>query len=65
MHAAVIAINEAIEHENTKMTLCSLKNDQAHLVNVADSLAEAYQSILYNAKSNKAEATRNKVRLTG
>lgn len=61
MHAAVIAINEAIDHESAELTLRSLKNPEAHLTNVSDNLSEFYQSVLYEAKQNKAETARNKV----
>lgn len=60
LHAAVIAINEAIDHESAELTLRSLKNPEAHLTNVSDNLSEFYQSVLYEAKQNKAETARNK-----
>ena len=61
MHAAVIAINEAINNQVTDETVAALENPAAHLVNVNPDLSEEYQSVLYAALSSKAEITRNKV----
>ena len=54
MHAAVIAINDAIEHQDANSTLEALRNPSAHLVEVTSDNAEDYQSALYQAKSTKA-----------
>ena len=61
MHAAVIAINEAINNQVTDETVVALENPAAHLVNVNPDLSEEYQSVLYAALSSKSEITRNKV----
>ena len=61
VHAAVIAINEAIEHQVPENTLHALNNPAAHLNNMYDDLADMYQNVLYDAKQNKAEIARNKV----
>lgn len=54
MHAAVIAINDAIEHQVADSTLEALRNPSAHLVDVTSDYAEDYQSALYQAKNTKA-----------
>ena len=61
MHAAVIAINEAIDRQVTEDTVAALENPAVHLVNVNTDLSEVYQAVLYAAKSSKAEIARNKV----
>ena len=61
MHAAVIAINEAVEHQIPESTLQAMKNPAAHLNNMYDDLADMYQNVLYDAKQTKAEIARNKV----
>ena len=62
VHAAVIAINEAIDHDDPVTTLHSLKIPEAHLTNLNEDMAEAYQTLLHDAKLEKAEVARNKVR---
>lgn len=54
MHAAVIAINDAIEHQVADSTLEALRNPSAHLVDVTSDYAEDYQSALFQAKNTKA-----------
>ena len=61
MHAAVIAINDAVEHQVASSTLEALRNPSAHLVEVTSDHAEDYQSALYQAKSTKAAQTLAKV----
>ena len=61
MHAAVIAINDAIEHQDANTTLEALRNPSAHLVEVTSDHAEDYQSALYQAKSTKAAQALAKV----
>lgn len=62
MHAAVIAINEAIDRQIAEDTLDALKNPSAHLINIYPELSDMYQQLLYDAKAIKAENARNKVR---
>lgn len=64
VHAAVIAINEAIIRENAEVTLAALMNAEAHLIGVSETMSECYQSVLFEAKQNKAETARNKVLIT-
>lgn len=61
MHAAVIAINDAIDHQVADHTLETLRNPSAHLVDVDPANSEAYQSALYQAKSTKAAQALAKV----
>ena len=65
VHAAVIAINEAIDHQMAPETLIALQIAEAHLVNIEVEFAEKYQDVLYAAKYAKAEATGNKVQTSG
>ncbi|KAH0628012.1 hypothetical protein JD844_008660 [Phrynosoma platyrhinos] len=60
LHAAVIAINEAIEKGVADQTIKTLKNPNAMLVNVDDDLAHAYQKELSEAKKRKEENARLK-----
>uniref|UniRef100_A0ABM5FTN1 Ras GTPase-activating-like protein IQGAP2 isoform X1 n=1 Tax=Pogona vitticeps TaxID=103695 RepID=A0ABM5FTN1_9SAUR len=60
LHAAVIAINEAIEKGVADQTIKTLKNPNAMLVNVDDNLAHAYQKELLQAKKRKEENARLK-----
>lgn len=60
MHAAVIAINEAVEQSIPNQTLKALHNPAAHLDNVDDECAEIYQLVLYDAKHVKSEGAKNR-----
>lgn len=64
VHAAVIAVNEAIDRQVTEDTVAALENPAVHLVNVNTELSEEYQAVLYAAKYSKAEIARNKVSVT-
>uniref|UniRef100_A0A670ZGW0 IQ motif containing GTPase activating protein 1 n=1 Tax=Pseudonaja textilis TaxID=8673 RepID=A0A670ZGW0_PSETE len=55
LHAAVIAINEAIDHQIPTETFLAMKNPNAMLVNLDETLAPVYQSTLHQAKQDKAE----------
>ena len=61
MHAAVIAINDAIDHQDAEGTMQALRNPNAHLTNIDAENAEEYQSALYQAKTSKAESSMAKV----
>lgn len=61
MHAAVIAINEAIEKGVAEQTITTLRNPNAVLTSVDDSLAQEYQRELWEAKKRKEETARLKV----
>ncbi|NWH25515.1 IQGA1 protein, partial [Grus americana] len=61
LHAAVIAINEAIDHQVPADTLTAMKNPNAMLVNLDDQLESTYQDTLYRAKQDKMENARNRI----
>lgn len=61
VHAAIIAINEAIDKEDSEETMKALRNPSAMLVNLAEDLPDNYQNTLYEAKMTKSEISRNKV----
>lgn len=62
VHAAVLAINEAVERGVAEDTLVTLQNPSALLVNVQEPLATIYQELLAQAKMEKAANARNRVR---
>ncbi|NXI96308.1 IQGA1 protein, partial [Psophia crepitans] len=61
LHAAVIAINEAIDHQVPADTLMAMKNPNAMLVNLDDELESTYQDTLYRAKQDKMENAKNRI----
>ncbi|XP_053221004.1 ras GTPase-activating-like protein IQGAP1 [Podarcis raffonei] len=61
LHAAVIAINDAIDHQIPVETFAAMRNPNAMLVNLEEPLAPTYQSTLYQAKRDKTENARNKI----
>ncbi|XP_058512393.1 ras GTPase-activating-like protein IQGAP2 isoform X3 [Ochotona princeps] len=60
LHAAVIAINEAVEKGVAEQTLGTLRNPNAVLSAVDDGLAQEYQEELWGAKRRKEDAFRLK-----
>ncbi|NWY98368.1 IQGA1 protein, partial [Loxia curvirostra] len=61
LHAAVIAINEAIDRQVPADTLTAMKNPNAMLINLDDQLESTYQATLYRAKQDKMENARKRV----
>ncbi|NWT57192.1 IQGA1 protein, partial [Erythrocercus mccallii] len=61
LHAAVIAINEAIDRQVPADTLTAMKNPNAMLINLDDQLESTYQATLYRAKQDKMENAKNRV----
>ncbi|NXR55115.1 IQGA1 protein, partial [Hippolais icterina] len=61
LHAAVIAINEAIDRQVPADTLTAMKNPNAMLINLDDRLESTYQATLYRAKQDKMENAKNRV----
>jgi len=61
VHAAIIAINDAVDHSVAATTLSCLLNPAAHVSNIIHELSEDYQSTLYDAKQIKKEIAFNKV----
>lgn len=63
VHAAVIAINEAVDRRIPADTFAALKNPNAMLVNLEEPLASTYQDILYQAKQDKMTNAKNRVKV--
>uniref|UniRef100_A0A8C3QU20 IQ motif containing GTPase activating protein 1 n=1 Tax=Cyanoderma ruficeps TaxID=181631 RepID=A0A8C3QU20_9PASS len=61
LHAAVIAINEAIDRQVPADTLTAMKNPNAMLINLDDQLESTYQATLYGAKQDKMESAKNRI----
>ncbi|NWT25347.1 IQGA1 protein, partial [Cardinalis cardinalis] len=61
LHAAVIAINEAIDRQVPADTLTAMKNPNAMLINLDDQLESTYQATLYRAKQDKMDSAKNRV----
>ncbi|XP_040854412.1 ras GTPase-activating-like protein IQGAP3 isoform X2 [Ochotona curzoniae] len=59
VHAAVLAINEAVERGVVEDTLAALQNPSALLGNLREPLAAIYQELLAQAKAEKAANARN------
>lgn len=62
VHAAVIAINEAIDRGQAPLTMAALNNPNAMLRNVQEVLAEDYQNTLSQSKTRKLNQSSAKVR---
>ncbi|NXD44907.1 IQGA3 protein, partial [Copsychus sechellarum] len=62
VHAAVLAINEAVDRGVVAQTMEALHNPHAVLVGLRDELAGAYQEVLHQAKLEKGSNARNRVR---
>ena len=60
LHAAIIAINEAIDRNNSEEIMAALQNPSALLVNLSGDSGNDYQALLFTAKKTKAEAARNR-----
>ncbi|NXR70388.1 IQGA3 protein, partial [Rhadina sibilatrix] len=61
VHAAVLAINEAVDRGVVAQTMETLHNPQARLVGLREELADAYQEVLHQAKLEKGSNARNRV----
>lgn len=61
MHAAVIAINDAIDHGVPEGTLAAMQNPNAMLVNLDPSSVNDYHHTLYRAKGEKVASSRKRV----
>lgn len=61
VHAAVIAINEAIDRGQAPATMAALNNPNAMLKNAQGALAEDYQGTLSQAKARKLHQSSGKV----
>lgn len=63
VHAAVIAINEAIDQGVPEGTIVAMQNPNAMLVNLDHDTAQSYHDMLYQAKGQKVSNSRKRVRL--
>ncbi|NXO97180.1 IQGA3 protein, partial [Certhia brachydactyla] len=61
VHAAVLAINEAVDRGVVARTMETLRNPHAMLVGLREELAGAYQEMLHQAKLEKGSNARNRV----
>uniref|UniRef100_H2Z719 Ras GTPase-activating-like protein IQGAP1 n=1 Tax=Ciona savignyi TaxID=51511 RepID=H2Z719_CIOSA len=61
LHAAVIAINEALDAGDAEATMKAMHNPNACLTSIEDGYVEEYQERLLASKKAKAEAAKNKV----
>lgn len=62
VHAAVLAINEAVDRGVVAQTMMALRNPSAMLLDLREVLAGAYQEVLHRAKLEKGSNARNRVR---
>ena len=62
VHAAVIAINEAVDKQVAADTMKALHNPNAMLITLINENQDLYQETLYNAKQSKNQSAMNKVR---
>ncbi|GCB74694.1 hypothetical protein scyTo_0003785 [Scyliorhinus torazame] len=60
LHAAVIAINEAISRRVAEETIKTLLNPNAILANIENNSAQDYQDKLFQAKQTKQESAKSK-----
>ncbi|XP_009890370.1 PREDICTED: ras GTPase-activating-like protein IQGAP3 [Charadrius vociferus] len=60
VHAAVLAINEAVDRGVVAQTMVALRNPSAMLLNLREALAGAYQEMLHRAKLEKSSNARNR-----
>lgn len=65
VHAAVLAINQALEVGIVAETLAALRNPNAMLSGLREDLGVVYQEDLYQAKGEKARNAKNRVRRGG
>ncbi|KAF3850925.1 hypothetical protein F7725_012697 [Dissostichus mawsoni] len=55
LHAAVIAINDAVDRGQTSVTMGALNNPNTMLKNIQETLAQEYQDALSQAKARKQD----------
>lgn len=63
VHAAVIAINEAVDRGHLEETAEALRNPNALLSDLQEALMSIYQEMLHQAKRRKEERAANRVRV--
>uniref|UniRef100_A0A8C6TXF8 IQ motif containing GTPase activating protein 1 n=1 Tax=Neogobius melanostomus TaxID=47308 RepID=A0A8C6TXF8_9GOBI len=62
LHAAVIAINEAVDHGDPQGTFTAMQNPNAMLGQLDPESAQDYQTTLHRAKDEKVQSSRKRVR---
>lgn len=62
VHAAVIAINEAVDRGQASVTMGALNNPNAMLKNTQEALAQDYQDTLSQSKARKRNQSSVRVR---
>lgn len=62
VHAAVIAINEAVDRGQASVTMGAMNNPNAMLRNTKEPLAQEYQDTLSQTKSRKRDQSSGRVR---
>lgn len=62
MHAAVIAINDAVDRGQASVTMGALNNPNAMLKNIQEALAQDYQDTLSQEKARKQNQSSGRVR---
>lgn len=65
VHAAVIAINEAVDRNQATLTMGAMNNPNAMLKNLQEALAQGYQDTLRQAKARKMSQSSGRVRSSG
>uniref|UniRef100_A0A673JJ96 Ras GTPase-activating-like protein IQGAP1 n=1 Tax=Sinocyclocheilus rhinocerous TaxID=307959 RepID=A0A673JJ96_9TELE len=60
LHAAVIAINDAVDHGVPEGTLAAMRNPNAMLLQLDESAAQQYQDTLFQAKTEKVASSRKR-----
>uniref|UniRef100_A0A8P4G8M4 Ras GTPase-activating-like protein IQGAP3 n=1 Tax=Dicentrarchus labrax TaxID=13489 RepID=A0A8P4G8M4_DICLA len=65
VHAAVIAINEAVDRGQVEVTAEALRNPNALLSDLQEALVSVYQEMLRQAKRRKEERAASRVRCGG
>ena len=63
LHAAILAINDAIEKRNLEFLLSSLKLHDAHLYNISEQYIAFYHQFMFEAKMQKSNNSKNRVNL--
>ncbi len=61
LHAAMLAINDAVEKKDLEVLLNDLKLHDAHLTNVVDDYIKFYHELMHEAKINKSNIAQTKV----
>uniref|UniRef100_A0A8D0GCS8 IQ motif containing GTPase activating protein 3 n=1 Tax=Sphenodon punctatus TaxID=8508 RepID=A0A8D0GCS8_SPHPU len=60
VHAAILAINKAVERGVVEETIAALRNPNAMLFNLRENLAAVYQEMLYQVKMEKSGSAKNR-----